>query len=314
MSASEVFVPGNPIQDNQLPSGYLYPGEYKINNSSNLVMSGEFLYWAANRLIGDVASRVNGIDTKILIHEPGYRPGFRVMLGFEIPTWDNMHIDTIYTWWHNDTTTQHSAPAGTKITPLAGVTFVPIPATQNHVKSKFRLHIDFLDLVLVKSFYIGKRIILEPYYGLIGAWCKSKQKVTFNVLGFQESKHNFWAIGPEAGFNIRAMLWWGIFATAKADITFPYLRQTHSVAALNLTGAHNVTKNGSTRQYMQQPFVRTNAGIGWGTYFSDNEYHLNLSATYDYWSNYIISAFTPGTLLPADLSLHGYSFKATLDF
>jgi len=323
------------VESCQLPSGYFYPAQYPVGNCLNLVVAAEFLYWEIN--IDDVASIATKFagtfagDPNTLVtdltefeHDQGYRPGFKVAAGIGLPCYDNWDLDLEYTWYNHKTTNTFNAPGPFE---FIVTKFVPViyNVASDSLRSERRFNLNFLSGVVGKSFYLSERFIVKAGVGLKSWWAKDHHDMFFstidNQLGTQSSKSGLWGIGPYVRAQIKALLWCGTYIQGKAGVWTTYSRLNKyrvdtnypAIPAIGFPGFRDVETQ-DRFNWTVRLFYEGGIGLGWGTYFCDNGYHMDFLVGYDIIANYVAYyATSVGNPMKA-LYMQGLSIRAQLDF
>lgn len=217
---------------------------------------------------------------------------------------------------------------------------------------KWRLKLDFLDLSLGRSYYNGTRLTFRPFFGARGAWIRQKLKTTYNeqitvadvatvaIVGSnplfsqtQTGRTISWGLGPRLGFESNWMVGCGfrLVGNANADVLYTRYNVTSRATLTSeafSTGELPTLITGSSSANLRQkhidllrPHVDVEMGLGWGSYFDNNNWHVDLSATYGYqvfWDQNMFRFFTDSWNRSFDpngnLYVHGLTFTARFDF
>jgi hypothetical protein len=120
-------------------------------------------------------------------------------------------------------------------------------------------------------------------------------------------------------------LGYGIKILTNISTSVLYTRYTSSGSAdvdaeFDLLGTSvdlDITPSGGISNYgTLRPVLETYLGLGWGSYFCDNDFHFDLSVGYDFnvhW-NYVTRLTDMGAINPGNLYLHGLNVQARFDF
>ncbi len=287
-----------------------------------------------------------------------YRPGFKFGLGVNLD-WDNWDGFAEYTWFHGstgsgvkpqtgDTATGTSLPNGTYLysnLDAAGSYGVnagtSVPYFYNNADQSWTLKMDFLDVSMARSYYSGTKLTVRPFFGARGAWIRQSINTTYNgstnytnANGYYNSHDNAysssWGVGPRAGFESNWLLGYGtrFLGNASADILYTrfVVHQDNKVVLHSSSGSATPVKtNAAVSQTID--LLRAHAdlemGFGWGSYFDNNNWHVDLSAMYGFqifWDqnmfrnfvsfNQQAKSFAPN----GNLYVHGLTMNARLDF
>lgn len=326
--------PPAPVESCEIPVGYFYPAQYALGNSSfNFTLAGEFLYWKVNEDdVEEIATRLEGTFatgegtvTKfdLLSHQQGYRPGFKIAAAIGFPCYDNWVFDAEYTWFHNRTTNTFGTEPGQIIVSK----FVPVSynVISSFLKSVLTMHLNFLQGTVGKSFYLSERFIVKVGVGIKSWWASQNHDLFFNVvtgeLGTQFTKVGLWGIGPYVSTQIRALLWCGIYLQGKAGVWPTYTRMNKYRAQTNFPAVPNAFFPGfrddetfHQHPWLTQLFYEGGVALGWGTYFCDCGYHIDVLVGWDLMTNYIGHYPLSVGLPNKPFYYQGLSVRAQLDF
>lgn len=330
------LLPPDPIESCQIPSGYFYPAQYSIRNCGVMFnVASEFLYWEINeddvesvgtKFAGAFAGDPNTTITDLTLfsHEQGYRPGFRVAAGMGFPCFDEWQFEVEYTWFHHRTTNTFTAEG-----PFEFIVTKFVPVTYNvassSLKSERRLNLNFLTGTVGKSYYLGKRLIVNATIGLKSWWASDHHNLFFTTLngqlGTQFTKLGLWGIGPYVASQIKALLWWGTYLSGKARIWTTYTRFNHyrvdtdypAVPGAFFPGFRDVETQHSS-PWVVRLFYEGGLGLGWGTYLCNCGYHVDLLVSYDMMTNYVAPYPLSIGIPLRTIYAQGLSVRAQLDF
>ena len=316
-----------------------------------------FTYWLAQEdglflAYVDVANsmttpggNVDTPNTHIVSQSSGFKPGFKVGLGLVVD--HESVLKGEYTWYRSKNT--FNAPTLSETVPFTYIpngdgTTVWWPSpwfNQNGIigsafSSTWNLALDLADVTASYPFYLGKRIIINPFVGLRGAWIRQSLIIaltesTIDILSpltpqpiHSRTYSHSWAVGPRIGGNSTYLLPAGFQLEGSIAASLLYTRYTsvkhsESAANINLLPLHQSLKNyGCLR-----PAAELGVGLGWGSYISSGDYHIEFSADYDfavYWSQNMLRAImdefcfgsTNGS--PGDLYMQGLTVTGRFDF
>ena len=136
---------------------------------------------------------------------------------------------------------------------------------------------------------------------------------TFSA-SYEHYKHKLWNLGPRFGVNTNWLLGCGfrLFGDAAGSVLF-----TQTTLATNGT----LTGSGATSSIVAdmkintqnsiRPNIETSLGLGWCTYFDNQNWHVDLALGYDfnYWHDFLVTLVDDGALY-----IQGAKFSARLDF
>jgi len=354
-SQMPMFEQGTPIMDDQVmsnvkdkdgrmmfPTGINYPGRIDASGTDFFV-TGSFIYWMASTDGFNVDQyQYNAVPAGVIASGPGtevfvspnYKPGFKAGIGFSGGC-DDWAAYLEYTWLHQNNHTNFSASGGSVFF-LAGS---PYNIASDVLSTKWKLDLDVLDFTLSRAYYVGKRVIVEPFGGLRGAWIRQKWNMNLSSSSpttpwalnplvtdtFSENaKANSWGLGARLGAHSEWLIGGGFRLDAKASGSLLFTRYQKLTET---TAGDGAMAPPSVSYYKHYDVMRANAemglGLGWGCYLgSDDGFHLDLVATYDFniwWSQNMLrglfdtAMFQTGNY-PTDLMYHGPTLTLRLDF
>lgn len=219
----------------------------------------------------------------------------------------------------------------------------PYNSVGDKIHGKWRLDMDLLDFSLLRSFYVGKRIIFQPFLGIRAAWFK--QRLTIDMestpgtpwaqntllapsLDAKVQSKN-WGLGVRAGMDSQYLMGAGFRIDGKASFSLLFTRFTH---LKYFGGATTITTSGITHPVLAtdvdmdldvvRPQAELGLGFGWGSYFCNRRCHFDLDLTYDFnmfWDQNMLRSLPDSLVLqsgivPTDLFYHGPTFSVRLDF
>jgi hypothetical protein len=136
---------------------------------------------------------------------------------------------------------------------------------------------------------------------------------------------NCWAVGPRIGMDGYALLPMGFrvegdFAGSLLYTNYTNLFHTEDVASTAFNpGRYDTKLDGYSAV---RPMFELGLGLGWGGYFSSNNYHFDFAASYDFtmmWNQNMMRRLLDTVLTgtgssPADLYFHGLTLTGRFDF
>lgn len=346
------FEQGKDMMQNQMMPAYNATARIDVRGSWDFWIDGTFIYWEAmqeNMELGitvpNVGPLLAGSGAPI---NPGtvadfcfsYKPGFKVGIGMNFDH-DNWDASAEYTWFHSNTSTNAKIPATGEIFPLRSH-----PALQTTTNSGFtgvanehwNLKMDFLDVDLERCYYVGNKLSFRPFFGARGAWIRQNITNHYSTPSTDGSgvplrvdiiskKSASWGIGPQVGLGTDWMLGYGLklLGDASFDILYTryntrYQEQLFSSVTSAVVNSIKVTQNHI--DYLR-PHIYGDLGIGWGSYFDNNNWHVDLLATYNFqvfWNQNMFRQYMNSTAIATsfapngDLYVHGLDVVARFDF
>ncbi len=354
-SQQNSFNQGESLKKDQYPAAYNAPAGIALNNSSgtSYYFDASFLYWYAIEQGLDIATSATFVMTsnltmqssptdngQVLSLDYAYRPGFKVGFGINSNEW---MLSTEYTWIRQHAAVSKNAPNTDVGIPIwvcsnwfQSLTNNNQVLAASHISSKWNLGMDLLDLSLGRPFYEGRSLTVAPFGGLRAAWIRQKLLVSLteepgSVNNFPPQpikSHNAsysWALGPRMGFNANCTLPQGfrVEGNFAASLLFTrYTSVTHKENAADALSLPHTLKSSIKNYNCLRPILESGLGIGWGSYLSNQRYHIDFSADYDFsfffTQNAMVSLmdqFSDGVSgAHGNLMLHGLTLTGRFDF
>jgi hypothetical protein len=207
--------------------------------------------------------------------------------------------------------------------------------------SRWELKTNIVDMELGRPYYLGRKLIFKPYYGLRGGTIDQKYSFTAQMvdyahpdnflLSYSKNKVDTWLIGPRIGVDTDWLIGchFRIFGNVAAALTYQKFKtRLEQILPVQKNGTISVTdstaityKSKSSTSYLT-PEAELELGLGYGTYFCNNEWYFDLTAGYSFnyfWHQNMMRNLSDGfsRLIDShvgDLMLHGLTVTARLDF
>ena len=336
-----------------VPAGVNMPASMKINGGWDLEIDGSFIYWYVSQEymdIGRSATYQPGGATpalpkgQIISQGFNYEPGFKVGLEFNTRN-DDWMIRADYTWLHFEKQNTFGTVPASNTVATGQKVYIPNDWFNNYstgtqkqaiqMKSKWKMHLDMADLTMSRPFYQGRNLVVMPYGGLRGLWIRQVFHITAvnatNPAIYPAESTNrsqCWGVGPTTGASARYLVGCGFRFEGSMGFSLLYNRfinlSHREKDQLPITGIIRIDGDMDPISLVR-PVAEMGLGLGWGTYFYRNNYHVDFSATYDFtlfWSQNMmrqtVSAFannSVGYVDPAgDLMMQGLTVNARFDF
>jgi len=301
--AQKTFSQGEELLPNQYMAAYNAPARIDVRGAWDFYANGTFTYWQAIQenmepgLVNNSTVTTDAVNGDIVNCCFKYKPGFKVGVGmnFDHDNWDGY---AQYTWFRGVDTT-----STTLDTNNANITIMPMWGHPSTIQAdtfftqsqRWRLHMDLLDLELARSYYVGTCLTFRPFFGARGAWIRQNNNVTYtntvatstaNTTTISQKSHS-WGVGPRAGININWLVGQGFRFYTVGDADILYTRYT-KLRSHGSTSIDNVLTTSAQTHVRQNnlSYLRTHLdmelGLGWGTYFDNNNWHVDLFAGYDF--------------------------------
>nr|HRW58460.1 Lpg1974 family pore-forming outer membrane protein [Chlamydiales bacterium] len=148
--------------------------------------------------------------------------------------------------------------------------------------ARWKTDLNTLDLSLNKTYHVNRYFIANPYFGIRSAWIDQDYKARYGG-NFNKStmiaKNNFWGIGTRAGFNGEFLLGSHIKVFGKAAASILWSKfDIDQTTETTMTYKYSFNND----YYDTAANAETALGISWGTLFSKNNYHIDLSLAYEF--------------------------------
>jgi hypothetical protein len=330
----KTFEQGFPVDENQLSKGYNASSRIDVQGAWDVFLDGEFLYWQVNSdhlgfaLLSDSVATQPPLNAIVVLPKAKWRPGVRVELGFTVG-YDNWMI--IADWYHIIGLTQGDARKpvdGTLLVPstCSNVELIAERAIQNG-----KANINIVDFVFSRPFYLGTALTVNPVFGIKGYWNKMADNETFydaeyylpfsHISGSVDyininKTFKTWGLGPIFGAHANWLLGCGFRMLGGIDLSLLYERADAKVEASSSSPITSITELEFLsimvpKQNLIRTYTQGELGLGWGTYFDNNNWYFDLAAVYEihYWDQYYTDSAPFGNLW-----MHGASFRVRLDF
>jgi hypothetical protein len=198
------------------------------------------------------------------------------------------------------------------------------------LKSRWDLSYNMFDLELGRPYYLGRKLVFKPHFGLRAGWIDQKyhQKGVFDASLtstpayaeiFAYADQDSWMVGPRAGVNTDWFIssHFKILANAAASLTYQNFETNFDrfiQTQVNFADAFSFSASDDV-SYLT-PNLEFGLGIGYGSYLCGNQLYIDLSVGYDfhyYWNqNMMKTVFMEDQT--GNLMLHGLTVTAKLDF
>lgn len=354
------FKQGDIIPEGHYPAAYNAPSQVRLQNDEgrwlpDVFVDASFIYYYANEggldlgvsgaLIPSgggfaVAATSNG---KVAFQKFEYKPGFKAGIGTRFCDWT---LAAEYTWIRQTTHAHHNAPDPELADAVEGVFVLTNwfeqmansvqSISSTSISSKWRLSMDLAQLTVSRPFYEGTNLSIVPSFGVQALWLRQKLNIGINVptqvIALQNPEspvsHNLshsWGIGPKAGIETDCLLGAGFRLQGQiaASLLFTqYTRVKHSENVASATAIPQQIGIQYRNYNTMRPITELGLGLGWGSYFYNQKYHIDFAATYDFlwfWHQNMMrklaDTVNAGTSeSAANLSLHGLTVTVRFDF
>ena len=342
---------GHMVKENQMMGGYNASARYDVQSPWDFFFTGEFLYWQqkVDGLILGVATdpRSNAINTgkplngKILNPDFGWHPGVRLSLGMNAEG-DDWVLELGWTHLVSHNTTKvgiKTANLNTHAILMSRILADDSAFNASTADQTLRNILNIIDLKMGRPFYSGKDLTLQPHVGFRASWMSNSEDreytmrnttpVTQGPLKISTTASN-WALGPRFGMDSNWLLGMGVRFFGNVAASLQYVKYNYKFKELDpnlaIPGA-NIATIGSFKDSKGHSQFRTAAdsslGFGWGTYFDNSNWHVDISLAYDF---SVLPGYYPDLNMPDEseegytqidyrtVAYHGGSFKIRFDF
>ncbi len=321
--------------------GYNAPARIDVSGGWDYFFTADFIYWQTvedgleyavstiNTLTADTIGDppING---RVLNVDFGWHPGVKLGMGgsTERDDWD------IYLQWthlasHNNTSSE--IPTNGFLLPST-----PFPqanyAVRDEAFSSWRCIFNTIDLEVGRKYFLGKQWISRVHGGVRSGWIRQTYNTEYTdvVAGANlvavgtirdRSTFNTWGLGPRAGIDFDWDLGCGFKLFEKNAVALLYTKPKAELREL-LQGSEISIRNSSGNGTVR-PNFDFEAGMGWGCYFADYGWHVDLVLAYEFhfWldQNFMVHPVEPLNYASLEhsrgnLALHGGTFSVRFDF
>ena len=244
---------------------------------------------------------------RVINFDADYCPGFKVLLGTHYD-YDNWNINARYTRYHAKEKEKREENIIAHI-------FSQTEAI-SQIETIWNTQLDYFDLEIGRPYYNGKHLILKPYVSVKGGWSKQKYKLNATLSAVDQEafyRTKTWFLGPRGALDIIFLLSYDFRIFANTSISILYQKFKTQDRFISTFFPLNFTTNFRTKTIQLTPFFEMSPGIGWGSYFDHNNWHIDAVAAYNFLylfnQNEFLSVDAVG-----DLMLHGFEISVRLNF
>jgi hypothetical protein len=340
---------GHGASEDKIDKGYNHPARIDVRNSWDYYISASYIYWQPRQDGTELAREFLELeivgwdlvrDNRLVHMDFDYHSGFKVGTGanFERDDWSlEFEYTRLYTT-DNKSKTLSKDPlilADHYLSPFwRDNSLVDFGVFVYHAKGRWKLHFNVLDGILARSHYVGTKLSFKPYVGLRAGWIhqRYRAKYTWYNTGddteydtLTHSKSQSWLLGARLGLDTNWHLGEGFRLFGNTAASFFYQRFKTNInydraEVAGVVSGINVTMK--EKEGYLNPNFEIELGLGWGSYFCDDNWHIDLLAAYEFhlfWDqnmmrkmiDYLSYTADP---TPGDLILHGLTVSLRLDF
>lgn len=300
-------------------------------------IDGSFIYWLpkekgtdiGNHIINIICDGITKEKKQRLNLSTDYKPGFKVGFGFSMYK-DDWTLYMEYTRLKSVFSNKFDlGDAFNVVNNFLSSFWIITNSEYKLVKAKWSLNFNIFDLKLGRPYFLGKKLIFKPSFGLRGGWIDQKyvsNAMLFNserlvfINNFRKNKLESWLVGPRATLETdwKLAYHFRVFGNAGAAITYQEFKtsffETNSIDSII---------NGNDKTKYLTPNADLALGLGWGNYFCNYEWYFDLCIGYEFnyfWNQNFMRNFNDfSTFFGPDadegnLYFHGLTLTARLDF
>ncbi|HSX10884.1 MAG TPA: Lpg1974 family pore-forming outer membrane protein, partial [Chlamydiales bacterium] len=207
--------------------------------------------------------------------------------------------------------------------PSDGSTFL----AQSSTGANWECAVNVFDATLGKPYYISRKVIFNPHFGLRFGWIDQEYNVSLGgttplAAVKLKADNDFFGIGARVGVDTNWLLGYGfkLFSNLSTSVLAGWfdIKQHFAVPETTITGKL------SNEPQMVVPNLDLALGLDWGTNLANCKYYLDFKAGYEFqiwWNQWNMRQFTNGASVgnfinvpvQGDLTLNGFTFKIQLD-
>lgn len=336
-------------------AAYNFPARILTDCPLNCWVDGSFIYWkAVQENMSPAAFQEPTAPTQVsyINMNADYKPGYKIGIGTSFDS-DDWELELNYTQFHqkyhkNGSIVPNVASLATGgFNPLwfdVATNFLAGGSAQPYFADEFQanwhLNLDFLDLDLGRSHFIGKKLTVHPFMGLRGALIDQQQKAVYlnhNPISGSiiyatplnsDAKTTSRGIGPRAGFiaNCNLSRHFRLYGSSEADLLYTSYKYRSAYKAFDpATGNIIDSTKYSQNIHTLRAHLDLELGLGLGSYFNCKSWHFDVTASYGFqvfWNQNMFRHFEGDSTTRAfgglessgDLFIHGLTVTGRLDF
>jgi len=337
---------GEPLDSKCIAAGYPLPAIIKpACTCMDIYVKGDFLYCGQIENEQQLFAQRMSADGRVIknyLEKGAYKPGFRVGAGIEVNTW---LLDFTYVHHHHNSHNPVKAEPN-QFVEITSNRLTGPPLLYSSINYDLHLNVDFGVLTLRQPVYLGKRIMMNLGFGLLGIWTEHKRNcvgtaapgplppLSFTANGVNRSLHKSWALGPCLNFEATALLPCGFkmfgnfivcgeYACLYKGLTeysHPALLPPPPFLPPNLLIQYNTSIPSKKNVPHLSASDWAEIGIGWGSYLWCDRLYIDLSVTYAFFYQGIVNFAVPVNAHAVDLfnlisyGFHGVTIGGRIDF
>jgi hypothetical protein len=330
------FEQGSAVKE-EMACGYNASSRIDVNGAWDVFINGSYILWQPEQSGLAIAkySPSSGKSSPVNM-DFDFHSGFKVAFGTNL-NHDNWMAVAEYTRLH----TRDHASATVSLSPYVAY-LAPFYESSGNSTGKcssaaghWQLKYDMIDFSFGRPCYVGTHLTFKPFFGLRGGWIDQHLDAEYTNLsnvpavysmGNVWNRSNSWLVGPRAGVGMNWLLGIGfrVLANAAGSLNYQEFKTRHA-EAINLTPSFSgfvQNFNAAEKNHQITPNIEGDIGLGWGTYFDNNNWHFDLLASYHFevfWCQNEMARFSQELIngiygKSGSLNFQGLTVTAQLDF
>lgn len=329
----------------------------RVNNGADLFITADFTWWTAHEdglvftmIEEDAVIGQQVPETTVPVPDFKWKPGFKVGAGYNF-CHDGWDVYLEYTWFRSSDNKRSISvdPDGPDLSdtfwrindPFMSDTFPLVRFDHYEAGSiKWGVQLNVFDLELGRNFYISRRLMLRPHFGLKGMWGDQTLKVRLDEIGppdvirfisSMDNKVNNWGIGIRAGidtawhfsesfsvlgeFALTGL--WEQFKGHRKDETTVLSSDPITEMLVGPVGTVTSSVNHSQNFYALRPILEWFLGLRWEMWTCGDSFHFAIDAGWEQQLWFDQNQFLKVRTVDADrgdLSLQGLTVRTRFDF
>jgi hypothetical protein len=296
-------------------------------------LSISFIYWQVKEKGLELGYEFYS-DPTISYHEYNainmdfnYKPGFKIGAGYSFCR-DDWTIYLEYTRLTACQSTDKDVTDANNYILHSGWLDTSHSHSFTYLNAAWDLSYNMFDLELGRPYYLGKKLVFKPHFGLRAGWIDQ----SYNINGIAEfasiHSHNnqdSWLIGPRTGVDTDWLVGcdFRLFGNVAGSLVYQNFQNCNKVLVpATIEATSDSIYLGSEEMSYITPNVEMSLGLGYGKYFFNNEWYFDLTVGYDFqylWNQNMMRHLKDGQNNLADLDagnlkLHGLTITARVDF
>jgi hypothetical protein len=314
---------GHIVDENQMLGAYNKTARVNVRGCFDTFITASFIYWQP-REEGLSLCLVDKVTKKDIIKQNfEYHPGFKVGLGFNT-TFDNWTIYIQYIRLSTkDSTKKYLNNSTDVLLPFWGEIIA------SKAKSSWRLKTNIWDLEVKRSYFVGKKLFLNPFVGVRGALIDQKYNATYEYpdlteINLSKNKSDSWAVGPRVGLSADYILGKGFkfLGNIAASVLYQHFKvKQEEILVVELIPSEETSLSKNKISYLT-PNLEMGLWFSYGSYFKRKKYYAKLDVGYEahlFWNQNTLSALNDlldnrhdGSI--GNLIFHGLTITGRFDF